>query len=193
MEQVRRVRIVYSIYSVCLVILGFSLLIWPDMATEIFCRLCGIMLMGLGIAKLVSYFSRDFLELDFRYDFAMGLASILIGFIMVFWWRQFLDILVVAIGLFMVIDALFRMQASLDAKKAGEEHWWVYLIIAIVTAAIGTILFIQPFQWSVIVAMALGISLIIDGLLNLYVAIKTASVLKDEDEALLSMLNNTKW
>lgn len=73
MKRLMRVKQIYSVFAGCLIIFGIILLVWPSMASEVFCKICGVLLLVFGIVKIFGYFSRDLLQLAFQFDFAMGI------------------------------------------------------------------------------------------------------------------------
>jgi uncharacterized membrane protein HdeD (DUF308 family) len=182
MERLKTVKTIYSAFSVSLIVLGAVLLIRPNMAAEVFCRICGILLLLFGIVKLFGYFSRDLLQLAFQFDFAMGIISCLIGLTMIFWSEQLMEVLIIGIGLFMLVDALLRIQTALDAKKIGVQRWWIILIVALITAVIGALLFLRPYNGLGAVVFLIGLNLVIDGILNLYVVQSTVSTIRRRKE-----------
>lgn len=181
-ERLKRVKQIYSVFSICLILFGMFLLLKPSMASEVFCKICGGLLLLFGITKLFGYFSGDLLQLAFQFDFAMGIISCFIGFVMLFWSKQLMEALIVGIGLFMLADALLRVQTALDAKKVGVKHWWGILIIALITAVIGTLLFLKPYNGLDGVVILIGFNLMIDGILNLFVVQSTVNTIKRKTE-----------
>ena len=182
MERLKKVKEMYSVFSACLIILGAVFLIKPDMAAELFLRICGVLLLLFGIVKIFGYFSKDMLQLAFQFDFAMGVISSLIGFIMLFMSGRFMNVLLIVLGLFMLFDALLRIQTALDAKRIGVERWWVILVMALVTAIIGAMLFLRPYEGKTAVVMLIGLNLIIDGILNLFVVQNTVNIIRRRNE-----------
>ncbi|WP_138159461.1 HdeD family acid-resistance protein [Peptoniphilus catoniae] len=182
MERLKKVKEIYSVFSMSLIVLGAAIFIKPDMAAEVFCRICGILLLLFGIVKLLGYFSRDILQLAFQFDFAMGVISSLIGFVMFFWTTKFIEVLVIGIGVFMLCDALLRIQTALDARKIGVDRWWVILVISLINAVIGTMLFLRPYRGSTAIVMLIGLNLIIDGILNLFVVQSTVTTIRRKKE-----------
>lgn len=178
MKKLKKVKDIYSGFSLCLIVLGIFLLFQPNIAADVFCRLCGAVLVLFGIVKLFGYFSKDLLQLAFQFDFAMGIISILIGLTMCFWSRQFMETLIIGIGFFIIVDALLRVQTALDARKIGVDNWWVILMIALVTSVIGALLFFRPYQGTKAVVMLIGLNLIIDGILNLLVVRSTVTTIR---------------
>ena len=131
-----------------------------------------------GIVKLFGYFSRDLLQLAFQFDFAMGIISSLLGFLMIFWSKQFMETLIIGMGLFMLADALLRVQTALDAKMIGVKSWWLILIMALITAVIGTLLFLKPYNGLEEIMLLIGFNLVIDGIINLFVVQSTVDNIK---------------
>ena len=182
MKRLMRVKQIYSVFAGCLIIFGIILLVRPDMAPEVFGKICGVLLLVFGIIKIFGYFSRDLLQLAFQFDFAMGIISSLIGFVMFFWSKQFMEALIIGMGLFMLADALLRVQTAFDAKKIGVKTWWLILVMALITAVIGTLLFLKPYNGLEGVVILIGLNLIIDGILNLFVTQSTVDIIRRKTE-----------
>lgn len=155
-ERLIRVKQIYSVFAGCLII--------------------------FGIVKLFGYFSRDLLQLAFQFDFAMGIISSLIGFVMLFWSKQFMEALIIGMGLFMLVDALLRIQTAHDAKIIGVKSWWLILVIAFITAVTGTLLFLKPYNGYESVMILIGLNLIVDGILNLFVVQSTVNTIERRTE-----------
>ena len=97
---------------------------------------------------------------------------------MLFQTENMIRILAVIISLFMIIDALLKIQTAIDAKKIGIEKWWLILVIGISVATIGVILFFEPFHGTQVIVRFIGFILFIDGILNLCVVQNTVSTMK---------------
>ena len=178
MKRLIYVKQIYSVFAGYLIVFGVILLIQPGLAADMFCKICGILLFVFGIVKLFGYFSRDLLQLAFQFDFAMGIISSLLGFLMIFWSKQFMETLIIGMGLFMLADALLRVQTALDAKMIGVKSWWLILIMALITAVIGTLLFLKPYNGLEEIMLLIGLNLVIDGILNLFVVQSTVDIIK---------------
>ena len=95
----------YSVFSICLLLFGTFILIYPNASIHIVYKVGGVIFIGFGITKMIGYFSKDIFQLAFQHDLAMGIVSILIGLIMLFQTENMIRILAVIISLFMIIDA----------------------------------------------------------------------------------------
>lgn len=178
MKEIKQLKVVYSIFSICLLIFGMFILIYPNVSIHIVYKVGGAIFIGFGIIKMIGYFSKDIFQLAFQHDLAMGIASALIGLIMLFRTENMIRILAVSISLFMLIDALLKIQTAIDAKKIGIEKWWLILVMGISVAVIGVILFFEPFQGTQMVVRFIGFIVLVDGVLNLCVVQNTVSTIK---------------
>lgn len=178
MQEIKRLKTAYSAFSICLLLFGTFILIYPNASIHIVYKVGGAIFIGFGITKMIGYFSKDIFQLAFQHDLAMGIVSILIGLIMLFQTENMIRILAVIISLFMIIDALLKIQTAIDAKKIGIEKWWLILVIGISVATIGVILLFEPFHGTQVIVRFIGFILFIDGILNLCVVQNTVSTMK---------------
>lgn len=181
-ERLAHIKSVYSGVAIVLMMLGLMLLIKPGISAAWFFRLGGIVMIGFGIVRLCGYFSKDLLQLAFQFDFAVGLIACLIGIIMVLWGQELSSLVCVCIGLFLVADALLRIQTALDARQIGLERWPVILVIALLAAVIGILLVFRPYQGVRAITRLIGLNLIIEGILNLYVVRNTVNTIRRKME-----------
>ena len=92
----------------------------------------------------------------------------------------------ICIGIFLLIDAALKMQTAFESKKFGFRNWWVTLLIAIIVCILGILLFAMPFQTSGVITRLIGINLILDGALNLFVVQSTVRTInREEDEMII--------
>lgn len=178
-NRLRTVKTSYCILSGCIVALGLVFLIWPQISLSVLCRISGCILLADGIIKVVSYFTKDLFQLAFQFDLALGITMIVISMLMIFHTQALLTMLFVCIGLFMLFDAALRVQTALDAKRFGEERWWLVLVLSILVALAGLLLILMPFAAQNVILRIVGINLALDGVLNFWLAMTTVKVPKD--------------
>ena len=184
-ETMRNLKIVknaYSIMTVCLILVGAILLFWPQMGLDMICKIYGIFLVIYGIAKLSGYFARDLFQLAFQFDLALGIASLIFGFVMIFRTGYAIEFLAGLIGVFMLIDAVFKIQTAIEANRFGIERWWMILVIALIVAVIGALLLIRPFRATGVITRLIGLNLCLDGILNLYVVQSTVKTIRRDHD-----------
>ncbi|MCD7736675.1 MAG: DUF308 domain-containing protein [Lachnospiraceae bacterium] len=167
----------YIIIALAICALGIVLLVNPDCPMEILCEALGILFVADGIIKIIGYFSKDFYCLAFQYDLAFGILMAAVGLLVLIRGESWSRLLFSVLGLVILADALFRIQMSLDAKKFGLDLWWRILLIAILTGVFGMILLINPYDGTGITMSLMGVAVLLDGLLNLCVAVYTIKIL----------------
>jgi len=173
MEFVRKAKWAYAIAAAMLIVMGVCLLIWPEKPADTICGVLGIVFAVFGAVKLICYFSPDRYGLAFQFDFALGLAALLAGIVMMLHAEQIVRVAPILVGVFIMIDGAFKLQTSLDAKHFGLEKWWFILILALVTCMCGLVLLLDPFSSSRSLTMWQGATLIVDGAQNLCIVIDT--------------------
>ena len=82
-----------------------------------------------------------------------------------------MNMLCVIMGIEIVADGLFKVQTAMDARRFGLNTWWLMLILAVATGAVGALLALNPATGAESLTRLLGISLLAEGALNLCVAV----------------------
>lgn len=172
----RAAKIGYIVMSVLFCGMGIGLLLMPEISAMWIGRLLGIFMIVFGGVKLVGYFSRDLFRLAFQYDLAFGLLMVL-GIVVLSHPGDTLNVLAVLSGIPVLADGLFKIQIALDSRSFGIRRWWLVLMLAALTCGVGTVLVFRPSAGVAAVTMLMGISLLLDGILNLSVALCTVKII----------------
>lgn len=178
MKVLKKVKIVYSIVSFMLLLYGIFLMIYPKIGIQWIYKIGGILFIGIGIAKVIGYFSKDLLQLAFQHDLAMGIVSIVIGILMLMWTKDMIRILTICLGLFMIMEALLKIQTAIDARQIGMKSWWLILIIGLITAVIGGLLAAVPLRGTRLIIRVIGLTILAYGVMNLYVVQNTVNTFR---------------
>ena len=178
LKQLKLAKNGYIIMSVLFMVLGACLIIWPDCSMAVFCTAVGIMLIVYGLIKILGYFSRDIYCLAFQFDLAFGILLMAVGVILITRKNFAVDLIFSVFGILILADALFKVQMSVDAKRFGLALWWQILLIALVTGVIGVLVFIRPFEAAAMMMVLVGFSILLEGILNLWVGILTIKIIK---------------
>lgn len=176
----RIAKVGYIVMSVLFCVLGTALLLRPDVSVRWFGRLLGIGMLVFGAVKLVGYFSRDLFRLAFQYDLAFGLLLIALGTMTLCHPGDAMSFLCVMFGIPVLADGLFKIQIALDSHRFGIRTWWLLMGLAVLTCIIGVLLVFRPWDGAQVLVMLLGISLLLDGILNLSVALCTVKIVRHQ-------------
>ncbi len=160
MELIRRAKNAYIAVSVLMLVIGGCLIIWPEMSLSVFCVVTGIAMIIFGIVKLLGYFSKDLYRLAFQFDLALGIISVLFGIVIVIHPRNLITFVPVIMGIFVMLDGVFKIQTALDARQFGLKAWWVVLVLAICSRNLITF-----------VPVIMGIFVMLDGVFKIQTAL----------------------
>lgn len=178
MDVLKKVKVVYSIVSLTLLLYGVFLLLYPQIGIYWMYKIGGVLFVGIGIAKVVGYFSKDVLQLAFQHDLAMGIVSMIIGLLMLIWTKDMMRILTICLGLFMLVESLLKIQTAIDARQIGMKSWWLILIIGLITAVIGGLLVAVPIRGTNMIIRLMGLMILAYGIMNLYVVQNTVNTFR---------------
>ena len=184
MKALKRAKWGYLLYSLLLSLLGLALIIWPETSAETFCIIIGAISLIYGIVKIVEYFTRGAVTYSFfQFDLAGGVFLAIVGAVLLLHPRYILTFLPVVIGFYMIIDGVMKIQTSIDAKRFGLRAWWLILIGALLCEALGVYLLFNPLEGGAVLMIVIGISMLFDGIQNIFSALYTAKMVKNVQDA----------
>ena len=170
----------YIVVSVLFCVLGVVLLVMSERCVPWIGRALGIGMVVCGAIKLGGYFSKDLFRLAFQYDLAFGILLIAVGIITLCHPGEAMSFLCVIFGIPVLADGLFKIQIAVDARRFGIPQWWLVLALAVLTGVIGLLLVLRPTEGAQVLVMLMGVSLLLDGALNLSVALCAVKVVRHQ-------------
>ena len=177
-KRIQTAKIGYLIISTLLCALGILLVALPDFSAELFCRISGIIMLLFGFIKMIGYFSKDLYRLAFQFDLASGILLMALGIIMMLRANVMISIICIILGIYVLADALLKVQIAIDAKAFGIAKWWLILAAAVLTGVVGFLLVLRPSESTQVVMVLLGLSLIAEGLLNLITILTAVKIIR---------------
>ena len=173
-------KIGYIVMSAIFCVIG-ALLVWmPEPSIIAFGRILGIAMIVFGVVKLIGYFSKDLYRLAFQYDLQFGILMVILGAVVLAKPESLIDLMMIALGVAVIADALFRLRVAIDAKNFGIGAWWLIVVLAVLTGIVGLAVAFRPFDSAKRLTVLLGAALIAQGLLNLVVVIVTVKIIKNQ-------------
>ena len=172
----------YIVISALFCIMGLVLIIMPDFSLERIYRTGGIMLAAFGIIKIVGYFSEDLYRLAFQFDLAIGILLIVLGFVLVLNKHTLFLPIRILLGIFILGDALLKIQTAIDAKQFGIQLWWIILIASALAGVTGVLLLCRYYENTLFSVILLGTALLAEGILNLVTTLTAVEVIRDREK-----------
>lgn len=177
-HRIQAAKLGYILISILLCVLGSALIAVPDFSASLLCRIGGLLLILFGLIKIVGYCSKDLYRLAFQYDLAFGILLIALGAILTFRAEAMLHVIWIFLGIFILADALLKIQIAIDSKAFGIRQWWLILAVAIVTGIVGFLLILRPSESTRIIMTLLGISLLSEGIMNLVTILTAVKIIR---------------
>lgn len=177
-KHIKTAKMGYIIISVILCLLGIMLIVNPRFSVSLLCRLGGVVLIAFGIVKIVGYCSRDLYRLAFQYDLAFGILLIALGVLLLFFPQRMTNTICILLGIYILADALLKIQISIDSKSFGIRRWWLILTMAVITGIAGFLLIFRPSAGAEVIMIILGVSLVTEGVLNIVTILAAVNVTK---------------
>ncbi|MCI7812630.1 MAG: DUF308 domain-containing protein [Lachnospiraceae bacterium] len=178
MDEIKGFKKSYCLTSVVFVVCGIVLLAWPDISMTTFCYALGVMGIIYGVAHIVIYLTKDHMVSIMEMDLVTGIVTTAFGVFVLVNDKIFISILPFAIGVILMLEAVIKLQNSLDLKKLEFKKWWIVLILAMVFMGIGLLLVCNPFKETTILIYVIGGSLLGDGLVDLWTMFLLTRLLK---------------
>ena len=179
MELIKRAKDAYIAVSVLMLIFGSCLIIWPETSLTVFCTITGSSMIVFGAVKLLGYFSKDLYRLAFQFDLALGILSVLLGLVIVIHPYNLITFVPVIVGIFVMLDGVFKIQTALDARQFGLRAWWMVMLLAICSGSFGLFLVLNPFEGATALMMLLGVTIVADGIQNLLIVLYTVQTTRE--------------
>lgn len=169
MQELKKWKRGGLILTATVMLLGICLVIWPGISAEILCCLFGGVLLIVGAIRLLCYFrQRGINVLWRRYELPIGLLDGLFGVYFFTRPANVLTILPIVAGIAILVDSVFKLQTALELREMNIVRWRSILIFAIAGILAGIFLVRNPFEGTVTLMRFVGISLMIDGIQNLF-------------------------
>lgn len=166
----KRIKALYITISILSLLAGIALVIWPGASVITICYVVGSAAILVGAVRLAGYFSKDSYNLNFQFDFAMGLVFLILGTVLIFHPGDTVAVLHFSVGILVLVDSVFKLQTALDAKHFGLKKWWVMLLCALLCAGLGLVLVILPFRTAEILVRVTGVALAVNSGENILTA-----------------------
>ena len=153
--------------------LGIFLLLVPGTALNIVCYALGGVVLACAAVQLIRYFAVERGVFQSQLTLISGLVCLGLGAFLIIRSDIVVRILPIVFGLFVIFDSLGRIQNALELRRCEYPSWKGFLLLAVLSIALGVIMIVDPFGTMETLVMAIGIILIVEGSINLLSALYT--------------------
>lgn len=150
--------------SIATIVLGIFLIVWPDIIVKIVAYIVGIFFAIKGAYQIITYFIEKGQEDFFNNNLLAGVVSILVGIAALVMGEKIASIFRIIIGIWMIYEALSRMNTSIKLHAAGIKVWSYILILALLMLLIGIFI---TFNTGAVVTL-IGWMMIVTGVIGVF-------------------------
>ena len=172
----------FLISSACYILLGIALIVWPLASMNLFCYIVGAVTAAYGLWRIYRFiFHRE--EKYVTVGLFVGIIALALGICFFVKPAVFSSILPIVLGLYLIFDGVVKLRTVFDIKKEGYPKWLILLLLALLMIVLGLVTVFNPFQTASVLVVFIGVSMIVDGAINIWNAIVVRQHLKHLKEA----------
>ena len=149
------------IESLAILILGILFIAWPETMVKVVSYIVGIFFIVKGAFQVINYFLEKGQNDFFNNGLLMGVVSVLIGVAALVIGEDIANIFRIVVGIFLIYEALVRINTAIKLSAAGIPIWRYVLLLALVILVLGVFVTFNDVTtvigWMMIVAGVVGI------------------------------------
>ena len=149
--------------SLAITILGIFLVAWPDTAIQVIAYVAGAFFIIKGVYQVIVYFMVKGQNDFSNNDLLAGVISILVGIALLVIGEEIAVVFRIVIGIWMVYEALVRVNTAIKLYAAKINAWKYILLLAVCMLAIG--IFITFYNGAVVTLI--GWMMILTGIIGI--------------------------
>ncbi len=171
MNVLKKIRLDYVVQAAFMIAIGVVLAVWTKASLDIMARALAVLLFAIGAVFIIAYLFKKDKSIFVSGGFVAGILIAAIGGWIFVNPGKFTDFIPKLFGIFIMVSGLVNLWQAFSLIRYKSRAWWVSLLIALVTAALGAYLFFNPTNAKEIAITLIGVFLIIDGATNLISAV----------------------
>ncbi len=151
------------ITSVVTAIIGVSIIRNPGALMNVVAYILGIVFIGFGIVKLISYFVAKGTYDFYNYEMVFGILAIIMGIVTIAYRETIATIFRIVIGIWILYSGLMRLGLVSKLKSLGIKEWKTALVIAILILLSGVYVIFNGAS----IGVAIGIAILIYSVMDI--------------------------
>ena len=156
LRQQRRSSIAAAVVTI---LLGLFLAFWPGQSVSFLCMLLGAAIALTGVIYFVGWLARR----------KAGVPALFV----------LPGVVLFALGAWLIFHGIVDLQGALALMGQGYSRWWVDLLLAVLTLALGVLVVVNPFGTFAALMTLVGLSLVFDGVTDLIIIWRLSRAFKD--------------
>ena len=163
--------------SILCILLGLTVLIWPDDAMKWMCYDFGGVLILSGILQIASYLIGERVGLLRKLLLISGIVAAVAGTWIVLSHgatEQILRLTVIVMGIVLLYHGFTDCKYGIDIKSCGTGGWAAALVLGVAVCGVGVLLLVNPFEKTDTLLFAAALGFLLDGMAGLFSTVAVA-------------------
>ena len=169
------------------ILLGVVLIWWPDRSVNFLCMLLGVSIFITGIIYILGWLARRREGVP-AFFVLPGVILCALGIWLMTSPASVIKLIQYIFGAILIFHGVVDLQGSVALMRQRWGRWWVDLLLALLTVALGALILLNPFGTIAALVVLIGAALIFDGVSDLCIiwrlsrAFKAAERVIQEEE-----------
>ena len=167
-EALKRVKIEFIIEAIIIIAIGIVFIGWAPAVIPVMARVLAVLLIIIGVVFVGAFI---FKKIRTPFDSGLFVAGIIIAAVgawIFLYPSNFTNLIPKIFGVFVLLSGIRNLGQTITLIRSHYGFWWISLILAIITLALGGWLVVKSQEATELVVRIIGCSLIYDGASNLW-------------------------
>lgn len=152
--------------SIAYVLMGGVLIGYPGNSLKTLCVLVGLVVLAYGVRLLVQYARMPGAFFLRHLSLVGGIVCCAVGVFLLLRPSVIIGAIPIVFGLFIIFDSLVRLGDAWMLRRTGSGFGSMLLLV-VLSCALGAVMIYNPFATAEAMVMAVGVILLLEGVLNL--------------------------
>ena len=163
------------------ILVGLLLTVWPDRSIDLLCTLLGGAIILAALIHLLGWFSRRKTGVPV-YELLPGVILLAVGLWLISRPDSVVRLIQYIFGGILLFHGLVDVQGTFALVRKRVQRSWLDLALSLLTVGLGLLVVLNPFGTFSALVMLMGLSLIFDGVSDLYLIWRLSRALEELDE-----------
>jgi uncharacterized membrane protein HdeD (DUF308 family) len=170
MEKIlKSTKVSIAVIAILSLGLGIVLLLYPQITISAICYAFGGVLIACAAFHVFFYFRNKKENRFVTFNLVIAILTGVLGIWIITTPSLITRIVPIIFGIVLVIYGMVHVKLAFELKEKYYSYWWVALILVAINFLLASLLFLDPFQASSTLILAIGISLIYNGISSLWI------------------------
>ena len=160
-DEVKKSAWIATFESFSILVLGILFIAWPDFMIKAVAYIVGTIFIIKGGYEIINYFAEKGQNDFLNNGLLSGIICVLVGIVSLVMGPNIADVFRFILGVFIIYEALVRMNTALKLHSVGIGIWKAVLVLSLVVLVLGIFVALNNIAtiigWAMVVAGLIGL------------------------------------